>query len=878
MATSSAVLSKTLQSLTTTKVKELRKQKEAFEDKKSEVIRQVDSSPQQRTKVKLLLKALVEGDAGNLLKFQVGDDPSFERVRRFLDQSEYDSLVDNQLLGEYEADLRQKLGQQTTKFEFADLYSRLLTEWLTAGAGSSGPANDMTPDDSSSMDGSFAMVEKDRLQQLRDKFAEVVFTPLTTDDSKITEYLEDVFGDDDTVKPLAALRARVQEFGRTLANRPNPFDQYSLKWAIKGLLKEELLSEEKRMILEEFHNNPTVLTEISDVLNMRFRNLAHWSWDADDGMVIQARPQLNGKWRVMMDEDILQALLLHYVAVAWCVEIKDAFRDFVRSPNVWKHITPPMSREDQQRMHYFTNRKPPSYAGLAAQRQNNYDSTFFLTHLPNSVEEGCRGYEEDNPYEEGIGISPVELKQMLLRQLATEAIIQQALHGEAALIQTDLKWYATSLGHSTIFAVWKFFGLSDFWMDFFRKFLEPPIQMSEDPENPEPVRVRKRGVQMSTAFEQLFGEIVLFPLDIAVNRKADGLLLYRIHDDIWLCGQPVSIGKAWEVMNDFCTLMGLEFNMSKTGAAYLHNDTSPKQINLPKGDIRVGFLRLEPEIKQWVIDKHQVSMHAAQLKKQLDNCTSIFSWVQTWNSCIGRFFNRTFGAPANCFGRPHVNSILQTHKDIHHSIFGDRKVTDHLRDLVAAKFGVTDLPDAFFFFPEELGGLGLRNPFIDLLVSREQLYENPWDRMEMCFAEQHVEYERAAALFAALTPHERKTRARHTYGGEPISQFCTFEEYVKNQEQVSTPLVTAYTSLMEVPSKSDICASDEVRAELSSLVAKFPNLKWWDLDSERKWILQLYSESVLRTFGGLEMVDKALLPLGVMTLLRGKKVSWQAVL
>lgn len=43
-------------------------------------------------------------------------------------------------------------------------------------------------------------------------------------------------------------------------------------------------------------------------------------------------------------------------------------------------------------------------------------------------------------------------------------------------------------------------------------------------------------------------------------------------------------------------------------------------------------------------------------------------------------------------------------------------------------------------------------------------------------------------------------------------------------------------------------------------------------------MVQLYSEEMFRVFGGLSIVDKALLPLGVMGMLRAKRVTWQLVL
>jgi hypothetical protein len=78
----------------------------------------------------------------------------------------------------------------------------------------------------------------------------------------------------------------------------------------------------------------------------------------------------------------------------------------------------------------------------------------------------------------------------------------------------------------------------------------------------------------------------------------------------------------------------------------------------------------------------QVDAHVAQLQKQLANCDSILSWIQTWNSCIDRFFSHTFGEPAFCFGRQHVDSILSTHKRIQSALFGTSNVTSHLMSMI----------------------------------------------------------------------------------------------------------------------------------------------------------------------------------------------------
>jgi hypothetical protein len=77
-----------------------------------------------------------------------------------------------------------------------------------------------------------------------------------------------------------------------------------------------------------------------------------------------------------------------------------------------------------------------------------------------------------------------------------------------------------------------------------------------------------------------------------------------------------------------------------------------------------GFLNLDSTSGEWIINQNQVDKHVEQLCKQLVACDSTLSWIQTWNSIIGRFFGNTFGEPSLCFGRRHVDSIFQTHERI----------------------------------------------------------------------------------------------------------------------------------------------------------------------------------------------------------------------
>lgn len=197
--------------------------------------------------------------------------------------------------------------------EYAGLYSQLLTEWLSSDA-----ATDTETPDTASLDGDFEIVEKqkERLHQLSEKFESVVFTPGDVDVEQIQGMLQARFANEDAAKALGTLRQRISNFGHRLANQSTPFTPVVLEWCISGLLQSDLLSDQKKNALDDFLKDKVVLAEIGDVLNMRFVDLQNWSWDADDGIPVEPRRQLNGKYRVVMVSSIERST---YVAEAYSI-------------------------------------------------------------------------------------------------------------------------------------------------------------------------------------------------------------------------------------------------------------------------------------------------------------------------------------------------------------------------------------------------------------------------------------------------------------------------------------------------------------------------------------------------------------------------------
>jgi hypothetical protein len=896
MSSSTAALSRTLKNITLTKIRELEKQRKTYAQSKNAVLeaaKEVDDDP--RAKIAILLEGVEQLNPASSSAVDLSN------IRRWLEQSHFDSTIPDSMLEQYETQLRSQLHVQTRRLDLGALYSRLLTEWLNPTETGD---EQVSFEDSEALDGSFEVVEKDRLKQLKDKFSAVVFTPLETDEVEISVHLDELFCGDVGVKALERLRRDVGNIGKSISANKTPFDDRTIRWCLKGLLRNDLLRDDKKAILQDFLRDEVARTEICDVLNMKMADIKHWRWDAgEEGLPVEPRQQLNGKYRIMMDEDILDAIFIHYIGMTWNVGMKTILSDVARYTGIWKHkVNVPEDISDRRRYFLGEHRtRHETNTGVEKARLDMFRDEFFLSLLPSKVWQGAGGYDDDeeaDPENDASGVKSVkEVKQQLLRLLATEVQLQKTLHGKVAVVQSDFQWFCTGLSHSTLFAILRFCGVDEYWIKFFKKFLEAPLNMSpvsEGEPDSDRVQIRNRGVPMSHALEKFFGELVLYFMDLAVNQEA-GMLLYRFHDDLYLVGEPEKCATAWQSMERYSALMGLEFNKSKTGSVLLTGDKfthedSEIAAKMPAGAVSIGFLNLDAGSGEWTINQKDVFKHVKQLSKQLAAAPSILSWVHTWNSCIGRFFSHTFGVPANCFGKAHVDAILETYKHMQDFLFAGSNVCAYLKGLIEDRFNVSDIPDAFIFLPESLGGLGVRNPFIDPFLVRDNVCASPAARMQKFLKEEDEEYNDAKTEFEELSEQDKKRRRRaiytDAYGESSISPalekeletFITKDEFIAYRESTSSKLASLYSELMDIPRKKRIVTTGRVMQTMKRLEKVQPELAANGMKAEMEWLLQLYEKDLLERCGGMSIVEKNLLPLGILTILRKKKVAWQMVL
>ena len=125
-----------------------------------------------------------------------------------------------------------------------------------------------------------------------------------------------------------------------------------------------------------------------------------------------------------------------------------------------------MSREELYRQHYYLGRNVVSTNdGWLSDIDRIYEEYYLLCSLPSAVEDGAGVYEEDNEDDPKVK-SAIEFRPQLLRQIATEVVVRQALDGEVVL-QSDLQWVGAGLPHSAVLTLLRSFGICETWLAFF---------------------------------------------------------------------------------------------------------------------------------------------------------------------------------------------------------------------------------------------------------------------------------------------------------------------------------------------------------------------------------------------------------------------------
>ncbi|RMZ76429.1 hypothetical protein DV737_g4829, partial [Chaetothyriales sp. CBS 132003] len=905
-----AALPTTLRSVTNTKIIELKKQRDVYESSRAAIEQRANNRGKQLERIESLLEGSfrIEGvrvpdeDSSDEEEDVSARPPNAQKLnnhRKLLKQARVDPSFPPAVVDRIQQALNKDLELKSLQHQHAQFYSELVTEWISdAHEAAQVPA----ADNGAMSTSNFENVGRKEMHEQRTEWESIVFSEPAVDTEAILAYLEKLFtSQKETKKVFEDMKKNIVTFCHDLKER-EVFTSDSVQLAIKGLLASDLLSEDKRAILKTFSTNKEVLKEVADVLQMRFESLETWQWTTTDGAItLEQRRHLNGKYRVFMDEDVLDALLVHQIGMEWASLLKTQFTIFFHS-FAWKRAADTVPLEARHRREWFLGRDDSTDLTLPKSRHESYAVDYFMTQLPESADDGPRGYgDSDDELGSTSRKNPLETKHGLLHLLITEALVARHLHPERphSIIRSDYKWFGPSLPHPTIFTTLRFFGIDDFWRTFIRKFLDAPLRFIQDGADGQ-VRVRTRGIPMSHALSDVLSETVLFTGDFAIN-QATRRNLYRLHDDFWFWGPFDICRRAWHEMSVFASVMGIEFNTEKTGSVTLApssatgNDSSDDDISvdsedysgLPDGDIRWGFLHLNPKSTRFEIDQAMVDEHIKELKLQLDSCYSIFSYIQAYNSYASRFFTNNLCSPSLAFGREHVDAMVATFAYIQKALFPSGRVTDHLASVAYSRFDVSSIPDGFWYLPITLGGLELRNPVIPLLAMSESMHHSPVRILEKALEEDEARYlvdkenyEKKNTGSGLGTFNLSKKRA---VGNIDDQQFMPKDEYLRYREERSPALARAYGQLLTIPKQQSVDLSPEVEALFNTVKTSRKRRnggrgahKDFDAaDPYWRWIVAVYGPEIVERYGSLQMVDPGRVPLGVVGVMRAGKIRWR---
>lgn len=1070
---SGSVLSSTLQEITNTKLQELSKRRDDYGEHRQRVVAALAKEIQPIRRLQILSKGVKrcfgvasdddddDDEGGDGQDKRTSDNNNnvgalddfhssglatlLDNLDLFISQARYDPSVSAAMASNWEADLLKHLDMRSLKFEYASLYAQLVTEWLSMDKDAASSTKATTD---SSHDGDVGMADDDfedlglaAKRESRAEFEQQVFTSANLDEAALTEYLTDIFG---TANPndaayqgyndaLKALREQVKATELNLAT-PTQFTGSVLAWVSDGLIASGSLSDETRQVLQDFKKQPLVMDEVADVLNMRMQSLESWSW-GPQGVNVDQERQINGRYDIVMHEDLLQALMLYFIGVKFSVRVKRALRIFRKSrDSAWVSPVHRIDSRERARRKYYIGREDTKDSAQAL-RDRVYRKHYFLSALKSSDAENVRydpaemeavhqpsGYAPDLNLELDYGMempmspafspsSPVALqamiraaprmkkmkrtrrdvdteseteddddevpdtdnesdveqdesatgkkdaaskslsaiKQRLLRLLSTEININTKLHGEVTAVRSSFVNWHDNLPHETILCVLSFLGFSRKWLAFFEKVLAAPLRFGEDGPSAT-LRDRKRGTPESRTLSDLFGETALFCLDLAVNRATGGANIWRLQHEFWFWSRDLATAeKMWAAVQRFREITGTVVSTHTSGSVRVDaNGTSAASTILPRGDIRWGLLHLSPTTGEFDIDQRAVDKQIYDLRKQLySKRGSLIGFLQSWNAYASTFFTHNFGRPANCFGRKHVEAILDTHNRIQREIFAPQpsplvsltaqhgagaggqdvstNMVDFLKSELHRRFGVTDVPDAFLFFPADMGGLDLASPFIQILQVHKTVLADPAARLDKFLDDEQRAHRKLAKSWSdsgresydefvsknkengatsgdtqsyakrpRSTPTLEAAAAGSTITGTATAEpnFITFDEFIKYREQASPSAVVTektsfhglgdvYRDLLRLPSEGGVIDVDQtVLVAVKCLgyshsnggIANSMNAMkpYW------KWILAVYGKEVVDRFGGLRIVEPGLLPMGMVRMLKDRKVNWEA--
>lgn len=184
----------------------------------------------------------------------------------------------------------------------------------------------------------------------------------------------------------------------------------------------------------------------------------------------------------------------------------------------------------------------------------------------------------------------------------------------------------------------------------------------------------------------------------------------------------------------------------------------------------------------------------------------------------------------------------------------------YLQGRIAKKFGTSDLPEGFFYFPIAAGGLELNNPFIQLCSIERESEQNP-KKFEEVFEDFLKDDEDSYESY-------KDTWERNT--SYPQEKFMTYDKFLSLRDVWVPKWGDEYSTALLDRERESVKQTPTIEAVLQSSKHWKP---WDELSVQEKWLLSLYGEQLVDKFGALDVVDPNLIPLSMVELFKRSRIQ-----
>lgn len=97
--------------------------------------------------------------------------------------------------------------------------------------------------------------------------------------------------------------------------------------------------------------------------------------------------------------------------------------------------------------------------------------------------------------------------------------------------------------------------------------------------------------------------------------------------------------------------------------------------------------------------------------------------------------------------------------------------------------------------------------------------------------------------------------------------FMPFDEYTRHRARTSGRFGKMYSQLLDEPSNATVVRTSDTHSIRED--------EWCCMDAYQQWIIQLYAPDMIAKFGGLHVVERGLLPTGLVNMFRESRFEWR---